>query len=56
MSTVIVNVIVVIPNFIMVWVHCKPASAILDPLRQGQCNFEPVQKYWYMQGGKCSSS
>ena len=48
----IANILVVLPNLILVWVHCKPASAVLDPLRQGQCDFEPVLKYWYLQGGK----
>lgn len=44
------NVVVNIPQVILVWFQCSPPDALWDPLRQDKCDYRKNAYYTYFVG------
>jgi hypothetical protein len=50
------NIVLNIPQILLVWFQCSPPSALWDPLRQGQCDHAKSVYYTYFVGGVAAIS
>lgn len=50
------NIVVNIPQVLLVWFQCSPVDALWDPLRQAQCNHTKSVYYTYFVGAVAAIS
>ena len=55
-GTAIFNIVVNIPQALMVWFQCHPVDALWDPLRQDYCNHSYNVNYTYFVGAVAAVS
>ncbi|KAJ5988078.1 hypothetical protein N7481_003288 [Penicillium waksmanii] len=49
-AVAVLNIVLNIPQVLMVWFQCTPVNALWDPLRQDQCNHTKSVYYTYFVG------
>lgn len=49
-AVAVVNIVVNIPQVLLVWFQCSPVDALWDPLRQAQCDHRKSVYYTYFVG------
>jgi hypothetical protein len=50
------NIVLNLPQILLVWFQCSPPSALWDPLRQGQCDHAKSVYYTYFVGAVAAIS
>lgn len=49
-AVAVLNIVLNIPQVMMVWFQCTPVTALWDPARQDQCNHKKSVYYTYFVG------
>jgi hypothetical protein len=55
-AVAVFNIVVNIPQVLMVWFQCTPVTALWDPLQQDKCDHRKSVYYTYFVGGVAALS